>query len=119
MFDNMSAPTMNPLETILKDMGEVPEGRSLLGLPIENIKGYFNKVALDDQVYQRFMGSMRMLRAPILARLPRHDLVAELMKSLETGQDLKFVAEHFREILYQAQTMDMTIPMLQMRSFRL
>ena len=115
----MAIPTMNPLETILKDMGDVPENKCLIVLPLENIKAYFNKVAIDDQVYQRFMDSMRLLRLPILARLPRHDLVTQLMNALETCQDLKFVAEHFRGVLYQAQTMDMTIPMLQRRSFKL
>ena len=88
-------------------------------VPIEIIKAYFNKVAVDDQVYQRFMDCMRLLRAPILATSPNQDYVAILMKSLEKGQDWHYVSSYFCQVLYQAQLIDTTIPMLQRRSFKL
>lgn len=110
--------TTNPLENILQDLPGVPSDASLYHLPLENIQLYFNKVAKDDVVYARFMDSMRMLRMPIKS-CSNQDVVKQLCDSLESGQPWKVIAEHFRRVLYFASDMDMTIPMLQRRSFRL
>lgn len=83
------------------------------------LEEYFFRIANEDEVYERFMSTMRQIRKPLQKRWCKYDLVESLISAIKSGEPMIGWSCIFVHIVHCGLELKDPVCALQRRSFTL